>query len=167
MRLTAAAMGAAGGANGPPGPSRMDLDFFYGRVPLEAIAHLNGPSMHLHNGLASSEVDRILGRPPQRLREDDAAVQGLDDAVRVLYSWVPVGSSVLDFGCGWCGAAALLQRERAAKVRGVSVAAAQASPCVSEIRLSLSGISLFPSAATTSSRLPVPRRPTSACGGKT
>ena len=115
---------------GPALPPPIDLDAFYSADVVKVAAFL-GPEMHFHHGLASSEVDVLLGRStssPVAL-DEQAAPRSLADAVRVLYPHIPLGASVLDVGCGWCGPATLLAEERAASVRGVTIARAQAEFC--------------------------------------
>ena len=108
----------------------VDLDAFYS-ADVEKMAAFLGPEMHFHRGLESSEVDELLGRStgsPVAL-DEQVAPRSLADAVRVLYPHIPLGASVLDVGCGWCGPAKLLAEERAASVRGVTIARAQAEFC--------------------------------------
>ena len=111
-------------------PLPVPLDAFYS-ADVEKVAAFLGPEMHFHHGLASSEVDVLLGRStssPVAL-DEQAAPRSLADAVRVLYPHIPLGAHVLDVGCGWCGPATLLAEERAASVRGVTIARAQAEFC--------------------------------------
>lgn len=73
-----------------------------------------GPELHYHNGLFES-------------------AEGLDEAVRnavrSFYPSIPIGSTVLDVGCGWGGPAALLIAERSCRVRGLNVSSAQVEYC--------------------------------------
>ena len=126
--FTAATMGAAFASSSTPASaaSYRDLDAFYSNVPLDDMRMFLGPSMHFHHGLASGEVDRLLGRAHRTVDDGES---GLDDAVRVLYPHVPQNASILDVGCGWCGPAALLAAERGAEVTGVTIAEAQADFC--------------------------------------
>ena len=114
-------------------PTPVDLDAFYS-TDVEKISAFLDPKMHFHHGLASPEVDELLGRStgtPSALDEHAASkpVRSLEDAVRVLYPHIPLGAHVLDVGCGWCGPATLMAEERAASVRGVTIARAQAEFC--------------------------------------
>ena len=113
---------------GPPPPPSVDLDAFYS-TDVEKVAAFLGPEMHFHHGLASAEVNDLLDRSADAgpaATEGSVAKRALEDALRVLYPHIPLGSSVLDVGCGWCGPATLLAAERAASVRGLTVARAQA-----------------------------------------
>ena len=111
-------------------PPLVDLDAFYS-ADVEKISAFLGPEMHFHHGLASLEVNELLGRSTGSpvAPDEQAAARSLADAVRVLYPHIPLGASVLDVGCGWCGPATLLAEERAASVRGVTIARAQAEFC--------------------------------------
>ena len=85
-------------------PGAVDLDAFYS-ADVEKMAAFLGPEMHFHHGLASPEVDELLGRStgtPSALDEHAASkpVRSLEDAVRVLYPHIPLGAHVLDVGCG-------------------------------------------------------------------
>ena len=120
----------AAGPHGAASHPMVDLDAFYS-ADVEKMAAFLGPELHFHHGLESSEVDVLLGRStdsPVAL-DEPAAPRSLADAVRVLYPHIPLGASVLDVGCGWCGPAKLLAEERAASVRGVTIARAQAEFC--------------------------------------
>ena len=78
---------------------------------------------------AFAEVNALLDRSADAgpaANEGSVAKRALEDALRVLYPHIPLGSSVLDVGCGWCGPATLLAAERAASVRGLTIARAQA-----------------------------------------
>ena len=111
----------------PPPPS-VDLDAFYS-ADVEKVAAFLGPEMHFHHGLASAEVNDLLDRSADAgpaATEGSVAKRALEDALRILYPHIPLGSSVLDVGCGWCGPATLLAAERAASVRGLTIARAQA-----------------------------------------
>ena len=113
---------------GPPPPPSVDLDAFYS-ADVEKVAAFLGPDMHFHHGLASAEVNDLLDRSADAgpaATEGSVAQRALEDALRVLYPHIPLGSSVLDVGCGWCGPATLLAAERAASVRGLTIARAQA-----------------------------------------
>jgi len=122
---------AAGTSAGPSPPWHVDLDAFYS-ADVEKVAAFLGPEMHFHHGLASAEVDDLLDRSTDAgpaLAERSVAERALADALRILYPHVPLGASVLDVGCGWCGPATLLAAERAASVRGVTIARVQAEFC--------------------------------------
>ena len=113
---------------GPPPPPSVDLDAFYS-ADVEKVAAFLGPEMHFHHGLASAEVNDLLDRSADAgpaANEGSVAKRALEDALRVLYPHIPLGSSVLDVGCGWCGPATLLAAERAASVRGLTIARTQA-----------------------------------------
>ena len=113
---------------GPPPPPSVDLDAFYS-ADVEKVAAFLGPDMHFHHGLASAEVNDLLDRSADAgpaATEGSVAKRALEDALRVLYPHIPLGSSVLDVGCGWCGPATLLAAERAASVRGLTIARTQA-----------------------------------------
>ena len=113
---------------GPPPPPSVDLDAFYS-ADVEKVAAFLGPEMHFHHGLASAEVNDLLDRSADAgpaATEGSVAKRALEDALRILYPHIPLGSSVLDVGCGWCGPATLLAAERAASVRGLTIARAQA-----------------------------------------
>ena len=73
-----------------------------------------GPTMHYNFGTRVSD------------NASDDAESCLNNTVRSLYPWIPVGSSVLDAGCGWGGPARLLVDERQARVHGVTVSDIQA-----------------------------------------
>jgi hypothetical protein len=116
---------------GPPPPLSVDLDAFYS-ADVEKVAAFLGPEMHFHHGLASAEVNDLLDRSTDAgpaAAEGSVAERALADALRILYPHIPLGSSVLDVGCGWCGPATLLAAERAASVRGLTIARAQAEFC--------------------------------------
>lgn len=118
-------------AAGRPPPSSVDLDDFYS-ADVKKVAAFLGPEMHFHHGLQSAEVNELLGRGADALPvpgDESLAERALADALRVLYPHIPLGASVLDVGCGWCGPATLLAEERAALVRGVTIARAQAEFC--------------------------------------
>lgn len=106
----------------------VDLDAFYSADVGPAF---QGPAMHFRHQPASSEGNELLGRSTGSpiAPDEPAAPRSLADAVRVLYPHIPLGASVLDVGCGWCGPAKLLAEERAASVRGVTIARAQAEFC--------------------------------------
>ena len=90
---------------GPPPPPSVDSDAFYS-ADVENVAVFWGPEMHFHHGLASAEVNDLLGRSTTggpAAAEGLLAERALADALRVLYPHLPLGSSVLDVGCGWCG----------------------------------------------------------------
>ena len=119
---------AAETSAGPLPPSSVDLDAFYS-ADVEKVAAFLGPEMHFHHGLASAEVNDLLDRSTDAgpaATEGSVAERALADALRILYPHIPLGSSVLDVGCGWCGPATLLAAERAASVRGLTIARAQA-----------------------------------------
>ena len=116
---------------GPAPPQSVDLDAFYS-ADVEKVAAILGPEMHFHHGLASAEVNDLLDRSTNAgpaAADGSVAERALADAVRILYPHIPLGSSVLDVGCGWCGPATLLAAERAASVRGLTIARAQAEFC--------------------------------------
>ena len=116
---------------GPALPPPIDLDAFYSADVVKVAAFL-GPEMHFHHGLASSEVNELVGRGANaspNASVNESAGLALADAVRVLYPHIPSGASVLDVGCGWCGPAMLLVQEREASVRGVTISRAQAEFC--------------------------------------
>ena len=116
---------------GPSRPPSVDLDAFYS-ADVEKVAAVLGPEMHFHHGLASAEVNDLLDRSTNAgpaAADGAVAERALADALRILYPHIPLGSSVLDVGCGWCGPAALLAAERAASVRGLTIARAQAEFC--------------------------------------
>ena len=116
---------------GVPPPPSVDLDAFYS-ADVDKVAAFLGPEMHFHHGLASAEVNDLLGRSTTggpAAAEGLLAERALADALRVLYPHLPLGSSVLDVGCGWCGPATLLAAERAASVRGLTISRAQAEFC--------------------------------------
>ena len=113
---------------GVPPPPSVDLDAFYS-ADVDKVAAFLGPEMHFHHGLASAEVNDLLDRSADAgpaATEGSVAKRALEDALRILYPHIPLGSSVLDVGCGWCGPATLLAAERAASVRGLTIARAQA-----------------------------------------
>ena len=128
----------AGGVSCPPqwvpmlvATVEVDLDAFYS-ADVDKVAAFLGPEMHFHHGLISAEVDDLLDRSTDAgpaLAERSVAERALADALRILYPHVPLGASVLDVGCGWCGPATLLAAERAASVRGVTIARVQAEFC--------------------------------------
>ena len=116
---------------GPAPPQSVDLDAFYS-ADVEKVAAILGPEMHFHHGLASAEVNDLLDRSTNAgpaAADGSVAERALADALRILYPHIPLGSSVLDVGCGWCGPATLLAAERAASVRGLTIARAQAEFC--------------------------------------
>ena len=122
---------ATDASTGPPPPTSVDLDAFYS-ADVGKVAAFLGPEMHFHHGLASAEVNDLLGRSTTggpAAAEGLLAERALADALRVLYPHLPLGSSVLDVGCGWCGPATLLAAERAASVRGLTISRAQAEFC--------------------------------------
>ena len=66
---------------------------------------------------AFAEVNALLDRSADAgpaATERSVAERALADALRILYPHIPLGSSVLDAGCGWCGPATLLAAQRAA-----------------------------------------------------
>lgn len=92
----------------------VDLDAFYSEATIAEWQAIIGPNLHYHFGYFQE----------QKTLED-----GLQDAVRRFYPWLPIGAHVLDLGCGWGGPARLLMADRNCTVQGVTISAAQAAYC--------------------------------------
>ena len=88
--------------------------------------HHGNDHTHKHN-TRTRAVARTVANEAKEATEDDAT--SFDNAVRMLYDYIPVGASVLDVGSGWCGPAQLLRTERAANVTALTVSATQAAHC--------------------------------------
>jgi hypothetical protein len=92
----------------------VNLDTFYGDVPIPLWKQIIGDELHYHLGY-------FLGQ--------EGLAAGLERTVRNFYPHIPEGATVLDAGCGWGGPARMLIDERGCAVHGLTLSSAQASYC--------------------------------------
>lgn len=92
----------------------IDLDAFYSQETIDEWKQIIGEELHYHFGY---------------FRGGEDLETGLRQTVRNFYPHIPVGSRVLDVGCGWGGPAKMLKKERNCSVQGVTISRAQAAYC--------------------------------------
>ncbi len=94
----------------------IDLDAFYSEETIDEWKQIIGEDLHYHFGYFTG---------------NENLETGLHQTVRNFYPHIPVGSRVLDVGCGWGGPAKMLKEQRHCTVQGVSISAAQVAYCQS------------------------------------
>ena len=91
-----------------------DLDSFYSQDSIGAWKAIIGEKLHYHFGYFEGQEDLETG---------------LKRSVQNFYPHIPIGSRVLDVGCGWGGPARMLIEERKCSVQGITISQAQAAYC--------------------------------------
>ena len=92
----------------------INLDTFYSQDTIDEWKQIIGQDLHYHFGYFNRKEDLETG---------------LRQTVRNFYAHIPVGSRVLDVGCGWGGPAKMLKEERHCAVQGVTISRAQVAYC--------------------------------------
>lgn len=93
---------------------KFDLDKFYSNELIQEWKQIIGEELHYHYGY-------FLG--------NEDLETGLRQTVRNFYPYIPIGSRVLDMGCGWGGPARLITKERNCSVQGITISTGQAEYC--------------------------------------
>lgn len=96
--------------------TKFDLDQFYSGESIQEWKAIIGEGLHYHYGY-------FLG--------NEDLETGLRQTVRNFYPHIPLGSRVLDVGCGWGGPANMITKERNCSVQGITLSSAQAAYCKS------------------------------------
>ncbi len=99
-----------------PQTTTTDLDAFYSQETIDEWKQIIGEDLHYHFGYFQGNEDLETG---------------LRQTVRNFYPHIPLGSRLLDIGCGWGGPARLLAKEQQCVVQGVSISHAQVAYCQS------------------------------------
>ena len=94
----------------------INLDSFYSQETIDEWKQIIGEELHYHSGYFTGNEDLEIG---------------LRQTVRNFYPHIPVGTRVLDVGCGWGGPATMLIQEKQCIVQGVSISSAQVAYCQS------------------------------------
>lgn len=96
---------------------KFDLDKFYSNESIQEWKQIIGEELHYHYGY-------FLG--------NEDLETGLRQTVKNFYPYIPLGSRVLDVGCGWGGPARLITKERNCSVQGITISTGQAEYCRSK-----------------------------------
>lgn len=93
------------------------VGMFYDTNQVEVWQQVLGPKLHYHFGLFANP-----DTPPTDANEIEAA---FEQAVTVLYPFMPVRGRVYDIGCGWGGTMGQLIRDLDCQVEGITASRAQ------------------------------------------
>lgn len=93
-----------------------DLDTFFSQETIAEWKQIIGEDLHYHFGYFQGNEDLETG---------------LRQTVRNFYPHIPIGSRLIDIGCGWGGPARLLAKEQRCVVQGISISHAQVAYCQS------------------------------------
>jgi hypothetical protein len=118
------------------------MDQFYSEDDTAQWRAVLGPNMHYHHGVWDGGSGGIRSAQIS-IDKNEADEEALSRAITMLYPYIPEGATVLDIGCGWCGPAAQLARDRGCVVTAVTASAAQAEFCGTVTRGTRDSVRVF------------------------